>query len=791
MFELLLIGLVISVPVFYIYGIISLFRRKPSGSRQEIIAELFRASVHAKQSKEKEAYEIAANYLKGGPSYTPATVQTTKNEPEKASLAEGASPTKSATITSHQSSAQSPFHSLDNINLLLYLGAFLVIVACGIFANYSYASLTGLMKTMAMVSFAAAFYGTGLFMYKASEKVRPAAVVFTAIGLLAFPLVGVVAYKFWLTQSYFEVIWFVTSLKCMILYLIAFKVIRHQLLEYLSVFTALSLFQSTIGLFELPVHYYYWGFCVFSLIGLAFEKTKPLRFQSKALFFTSQILIPISLFISLFDLFAQDMSFLEAGVTFGLATLYYGLLSEVSEKVEEKKMYLFLSGLGLPTSVALIWRQFLPEFMRPEIGFSILVISLVYAQLSEMFSWKKDTVKQQLFAVLSGVIAVAASVLTVDYHRFNLFMLASSMGVNLFLLFRTKERLLLIFYAVSVFIIPYPISQLFPALQKDVYISSMYLSTLLVFIPFRKLILSLRESKEMLGFMYFLSCAATFFFVSFSYDKETFIILLLLPLVIFLLTFYEKVHQLAFLPILLIYFAIFRLEAIFHVDQYVQGLLFLASGIGFYTVSYLSIGPRKPQVMMMGMLGTGLAFLWMYDYNPKYLSPVSLITLGGLISVESVRQKSQAVLKTGIAVMLAGIQFGLANVFKIEEVQVYTISWSAYILWLSFTAKEKDKDGYYALSMALLTIPLGIEALEKQLKGLLLILEGIGLVLVGIQFRKKIVWQWGTGVLILEVLYYMREFLLNLPTWAIFGGLGLILLAGSVLLLMQRKPSQE
>jgi hypothetical protein len=139
--------------------------------------------------------------------------------------------------------AVSPFQLLENINILLYLGAFFIIVASGIFASYSYESLTGVMKTVLMGVFAAVFYGSGLVMYQRSKNIRPAAVVFTAIGLVAFPLVGLVAYHFWFADNQVQMVWFGTSLVCIGAYFLAYRVIRHGLLEYLSIITALSFFQ--------------------------------------------------------------------------------------------------------------------------------------------------------------------------------------------------------------------------------------------------------------------------------------------------------------------------------------------------------------------------------------------------------------------------------------------------------------------------------------------------------------------------------------------------------------------
>src|SRR2546421_569815 len=72
-------------------------------------------------------------------------------------------------------------------NLLLYLGAFFVVMAALIFVAYSWRSLGGTTKAAIMLGFTAAFLGAGAACLRA-PRVRPAGHTFLAISALLTPL---------------------------------------------------------------------------------------------------------------------------------------------------------------------------------------------------------------------------------------------------------------------------------------------------------------------------------------------------------------------------------------------------------------------------------------------------------------------------------------------------------------------------------------------------------------------------------------------------------------------------
>jgi len=80
-------------------------------------------------------------------------------------------------------------------NLLLYLGAFLVVIAALIFVSYSKEAITGSIKMVLLSVYTLAFLATGVFCFR-FPRVRQAGIAFFAVGALMVPLNFVGAYVF-------------------------------------------------------------------------------------------------------------------------------------------------------------------------------------------------------------------------------------------------------------------------------------------------------------------------------------------------------------------------------------------------------------------------------------------------------------------------------------------------------------------------------------------------------------------------------------------------------------------
>lgn len=105
------------------------------------------------------------------------------------------------------------------VNLLLYLGAFFVVMAALIFVSYSWRSLGGLAKSAIMLAFTGAFLAAGGACLRV-PKVRLAGNTFLAIGALLTPLDIVALYTFVLREQGLNraSVWAWGSLYCALFY---------------------------------------------------------------------------------------------------------------------------------------------------------------------------------------------------------------------------------------------------------------------------------------------------------------------------------------------------------------------------------------------------------------------------------------------------------------------------------------------------------------------------------------------------------------------------------------------
>ena len=105
------------------------------------------------------------------------------------------------------------------INVLLYLGAFFVVIAALIFVAYSWRQLGGVAKTGILAGFTLAFLAAGAVCLR-SPRVRPAGHTFLAVGALLTPLTIVALHNFVLRERGLsgEAVWAWGSLACLAFY---------------------------------------------------------------------------------------------------------------------------------------------------------------------------------------------------------------------------------------------------------------------------------------------------------------------------------------------------------------------------------------------------------------------------------------------------------------------------------------------------------------------------------------------------------------------------------------------
>ncbi|MCA9330874.1 hypothetical protein KC957_02405, partial [Candidatus Saccharibacteria bacterium] len=133
----------------------------------------------------------------------------------------------------------------------------------------------------------------------------------------------VAAYKYIPTSTQ-GLVWFITSLFCLVLYAHALVKLKAPLLNYILIFTLLSLFESSVSIVNVPVYYYGW---VMAALGIGLQALS-MRGRVSSDFAESSntmssIFLPLAVCISLFMTPQHGAG--QLGVSLLFAACFYGL----------------------------------------------------------------------------------------------------------------------------------------------------------------------------------------------------------------------------------------------------------------------------------------------------------------------------------------------------------------------------------------------------------------------------------------------------------------------------------
>ncbi len=321
---------------------------------------------------------------------------------------------------------------LDNASLLLYFGAFLFVAAAGLFVAFGGAD--GVVRTFVAVFVTAVMYGSGMWLYRTKPKLKQAGQAFAGIGIVLAPLVGVAVYNYLFDQQYGMAVWMVTSLLCLGLYTHALFVFRSALVSYLLIFTFVSLFESGIGVADVPIYYYGWGLAAAGLclqLLHRFKRTFPELQDASSQ--GAAVLLPVSVAVSL--VMVPQRGATQLGVSLLLAALFYGL-ETLRTRDNECELDAVVSQVAAMLGVAAL------TYGATESRFA-LGVSLVASNLVLMLVASFSKLEGKLWSNYASVLlAMAAITVFVDigYPKLLLVSTAYTVLVGLFLWFRQRRE---------------------------------------------------------------------------------------------------------------------------------------------------------------------------------------------------------------------------------------------------------------------------------------------------------------------------------------------------------------
>ena len=240
--------------------------------------------------------------------------ETTAPEPQTLAPAPQLAPPTEAELAEEKSR-----RTIRNLNIMLYVGSFLIVAATALFVNLT---MPEAVRLGSMLLVTMAFYVAGLVLHERSERLRSAAVAFTGTGLAIVPFLGFAFHMLGGVSP--EIAWLLTSLLGLVMYGVAAVRLQSEFISYAMMAFVLSLALSAVSTLGLAVLWYFVAVIAVSLVcnllRVLYPKVLPKSFQ-KPLKDTGRIVVPVALVGSL--LAADSMEIWMYEILFGVATAHY------------------------------------------------------------------------------------------------------------------------------------------------------------------------------------------------------------------------------------------------------------------------------------------------------------------------------------------------------------------------------------------------------------------------------------------------------------------------------------
>jgi hypothetical protein len=681
------------------------------------------------------------------------------------------------------------WHSLENINILLFLGAFLVVVSAGIFVGYNYETLSGWLKFLLVASMAAAFYASGLAIYVRSKVMRPAGSAFTAIGLVTLPLAGLSYYNF-VSQASASSVWFVTSVVLMACYAVALVLTRQTYIAYLTAFTSLSIYESGIAMMNLPVYWYGWGMSLTAIFLLVASRGRWWRDnEAESLNMSANIFLPIALVLSVAMISESGLGQLSGN--FGLAAVFYALITWLRRSEEEAPALWLFTLVCLPISLtAGLW----DHVDRPSVAFWLLTLTLGYL-LVELAVPKLAKSWRQALGIVSCLLPLAASIIIFDHASLLVWCFGAATFAGAGFASRLKSPAFAAFAAFASLPIPFIVLRQVPATPLSwTAVAFAYLALAIALVGIKHIIRTWSATAADTGRAIYIFALLVALGTAWAAGPRTMMaVSLAMAALALFLRYYERSVAGVVAATALTYLALAQLSAIFLLGPEAESSIWFLAGVAFYLVG-LRRGLTDEDAKALrygGIIGVAVTAFRGSGFDPSVLPVVALSAVGLLVIAESMKEKQKSGSEIGVGIMVVSLNWLVAKQ-SIDQTQLYTIPWAIFAAYLAYRHRNdgKDtKDFLTGVALAVLTLPIAAQALalDGQLYGLELIAVSLGLVWLGATIRYRLISLWGAGALVAEVLYQMRDIIFAIPKYLISALIGVALLALAVNLLRRKK----
>lgn len=702
----------------------------------------------------------------------------------------------------------SNWYSNNSINLLLYIGAFLIVSSASIFVGFQWQEIGGGFKALLLSMITAAFFGFGVWFHR-MPKIRNAGATFTAIGALLIPLSGFAWHNFVLKDAGIPLgfSWLVTSIITLGVYVILALFYRYNFYSYISSIGALSLVLSMVNLSGLNNEFYILGSILTSFallitrIVIRVTKSNQVDLFDTPFEVVSNIILPVSLVYGFIVLAASGKVYtLESTISLFLASAFYF----ISYSFYGKILYLVISEILFPMSVIFLF-NWQGTTMRPL--YYVLNFLAFCDVFLAMWMYKNKRGEGGDASLIIGILisilvfvssAALNSAATWDTTFFAMFCaFIGSMAAY----FKREVRLSLIttiFIAISVF---YLVEKSLQLSSVEFYLTIFYL---LIGIGYYFLAFIHKEKKDFLTT--FSISSVLFFALSLVFsqyqDNYFFTITLVSSGFAFLGAFLFAKYELIYIANILLSVSLFRGLNLFKVNHDYFPLFFSGLSYIFYFASFSKLRQMQEYFKNSAFL---LAVVTPAVYG-AYASP-----LNSSMEVYALISAYLATFMLGLEVFLRPVNnlgyftsaLGMVtflwqiHYLGVKESQYYTIPLGIYFLVLAYTRRligdESNSQSLDLIGVAILILSSLLQSfgMSGSQYAFLLGLEGAVLTFMGISMSNKIYKYAGVFAIVASVISQTYEYVFSLPRWVVTGGAGLIFLVVAIYLLLRRKELSD
>ena len=344
---------------------------------------------------------------------------------------------------------------LDNASLLLYFGAFLLVASAGLFV--AFAGLNGTLRTFIVLLIAFVMYAGGMTIHKKRPRFKQAGLTFVGIGMAIAPLVGLAAYSYIFDKQNGAAVWLATSLLCLAMYAHALIRLRNPLLNYLFIFTFVSLFESSVAIVDLPLYYFGWALAGIGLVLSFVARYKGIWDEMReSSTNSSMVFLPIALLSSVVLIGEHGPA--QFGVSLLLAAAFYALQA-YDTRDDERQSNAIVSHVSMLLGLMAITYGITKNWTTT----GLLLAAINAAQLLYVLYASAVNVLVQNFASVLVASSIAATLLSLQSKSATLVMVAMTTLIAAIVSYKQKRAELYILAAAGLLVVPLVYAQYFAA----------------------------------------------------------------------------------------------------------------------------------------------------------------------------------------------------------------------------------------------------------------------------------------------------------------------------------------